>query len=161
MNLLLALLNVGNANFFGTADEVEEVAEKARQLYNPAAPVEYGADVSFPMHYARVSDNYPWLEHNIDLSKPIPKEYREKPIQPLGNRQQFYEDFMQGCREHYGKSGRACDSTEDARVSMSLRQPQSMVVCILCFDIDVNGHLFECTGPVFYCFVVFGLKSLV
>mmetsp|Transcript_18770 Transcript_18770/g.27819 ORF Transcript_18770/g.27819 Transcript_18770/m.27819 type:complete len:514 (-) Transcript_18770:428-1969(-) len=105
-----------------------EVADNSRQQYDPAATdVEYGVDVSFPIHNARVSENYPWLEHNTDLSKPIPKEHHGRPIQPLGNRQQFYEDFMQGCREYYGKKGGACDATEQDRVLMSLRQPQSMV----------------------------------
>eukprot|EP00816_Leptocylindrus_hargravesii_P000281 CAMPEP_0196826108 /NCGR_PEP_ID=MMETSP1362-20130617/93443_1 /TAXON_ID=163516 /ORGANISM="Leptocylindrus danicus, Strain CCMP1856" /LENGTH=531 /DNA_ID=CAMNT_0042206649 /DNA_START=118 /DNA_END=1714 /DNA_ORIENTATION=+ len=128
LNMLLAFPGAANANYFfsPSVDEVEEVAEKSRQLYDPDH-IEYGVDVSFPMHLPTVSDNYAWLEHNTDLSKPIPKEYQDKPIQPLGNRQQFYEDFMQGCRDHYGKSGKACDATESSRVAMSLRQPQSMV----------------------------------
>jgi len=128
LNMLLAFPGAANANYFfsPSVDEVEEVAEKSRQLYDPDH-IEYGVDVSFPMHLPTVSDNYAWLEHNTDLSKPIPKEYQDKPIQPLGNRQQFYEDFMQGCRDYYGKKGGACDATEQDRVLMSLRQPQSMV----------------------------------
>lgn len=90
-------------------------------------PVEYGVDVSFPSHYAKVSTNYPWLPHNVDpANNPTPPEYKDMVIQPLGNRQKMYEDLVEGCRKHYGKKGRACDSTERDRVAMGFRQPQSM-----------------------------------
>jgi prolyl 4-hydroxylase len=45
----------------------------------------------------------------------------------LGDRKKVYEDFMNGCREHYGKKGDRCDTVEQDRLEMSLRQPQSMV----------------------------------
>ena len=89
-------------------------------------PVEYGADVSFPMQYASVSTNYPWLEHNMDPSKPVPKEYQEMVPQPLGDKQSFYRDFLQGCKDHFGKKGARCTQNELDRVAMTLRQPQSM-----------------------------------
>jgi len=89
-------------------------------------PVEYGADVSFPMQYSSVSTNYPWLEHNMDPSKPVPKEYQEMVPQPLGDKQSFYKDFIQGCRDHFGKKGARCTQNELDRVAMTLRQPQSM-----------------------------------
>jgi len=67
---------------------------------------EYGVDCSFPIH--RVEDRCDGI---------------------LGDRLAFYEEFMQGCRDHYGpKKARACDSTEADRLEMSLYQPQSMVV---------------------------------
>lgn len=90
-------------------------------------PVEYGVDVSFPIHNTEVSTNYPWLPHNVDPeNNPTPDEYKGMPIQVLGNKKKFYDDFMQGCRDKYKKFASVCDSTERDRVQMSLRQPPSM-----------------------------------
>ena len=92
--------------------------------------VEYGVDVSFPMHHADVSKNYAWLDHNVDPSVPVPNEYKDQPVQPLGDRQSFYNDFLNGCVDHFGKKGgKRCIQTEADRIEMSLRQPQSMQVC--------------------------------
>lgn len=89
--------------------------------------IEYGVDVSFPMHHSKVSTNYAWLPHNQDPSLPVPKEYEGMVVQPLGDRQGFYEKFMEGCEKHQGGSrGGRCWATEEGRVDMSLRQPQSM-----------------------------------
>merc|ERR1719437_333978 len=89
---------------------------------------EYGVDVSFPMHYDGVSTNYAWLPHNVDpANNPVPNEYKNMPIQPLGDRQKAYDDLVDGCMKHYGKQGRACKSVERDRIEMSLLQPQSMV----------------------------------
>ena len=65
----------------------------------------YGVDCSFPIHY---------------------KEFRCGDI--LGDRKAFYEKYMQGCRDYYGKKAYLCDVTEEDRLKMSLKQPQSMVV---------------------------------
>ena len=65
----------------------------------------YGVDCSFPIHY---------------------KDFRCGDI--LGDRKTFYENFMQGCRDYYKKKGYLCNETEESRLEMSLRQPQSMVV---------------------------------
>lgn len=46
----------------------------------------------------------------------------------LGDRQSFYEEYMQGCRDHFGSKAHRCDSTEQDRLDMSRRQPQAMVV---------------------------------
>ena len=70
--------------------------------------LEYGVDVSFPMHYPDV----------LEADK-----------NPLGDRQSFYNDFLNGCVEHFGKQGQRCVQTEADRIEMSLRQPQSMQVC--------------------------------
>jgi hypothetical protein len=73
------------------------------------------------------STNYPRLPHNVDPSLPVPDEYKDMPIQPLGNKQQQYEKYIQGCMDHYGESrGRACLSSESQRLDMSLRQPKGM-----------------------------------
>ena len=88
----------------------------------------YGVDVSFPMHHTKLSNNYAWLPHNVDPEhNPIvPDEYVGKNVQYLGNKQAEYDEFIKGCDEHYGASRgySACQTTEDDRVDMTLRQPQ-------------------------------------
>lgn len=89
-------------------------------------PVEYGADVSWPMQHVEVSSNYPWLEHNVDPSIPVPRKYQDMVPQPLGDRQTFYKNYLQGCLDANGRKGSRCTQTELDRVEMTLRQPQSM-----------------------------------
>mmetsp|Transcript_28353 Transcript_28353/g.42756 ORF Transcript_28353/g.42756 Transcript_28353/m.42756 type:complete len:530 (+) Transcript_28353:181-1770(+) len=100
------------------------------QDFNAFGEPTYGVDVSFPIHRTSISDNYAWLPHNVDPENhPTPKEYEGKPIQYLGNKQAEYDAFMAGCNEKYnpkGSSYSACQSTEEDRVEMSLRQPTSM-----------------------------------
>jgi hypothetical protein len=69
-----------------------------------AQNADYGVDCSFPIHS---------------------KEFKCGNL--LGDRKKFYEDFMEGCRKYYGRKADRCDTTEDDRIEMSLRQPQSMV----------------------------------
>jgi hypothetical protein len=70
-----------------------------------AQDADYGVDCSFPIHS---------------------KEWRCGDT--LGNRNPMYEDFMEGCRKKYGRKGAArCDQTENDRIEMNVRQPQSMV----------------------------------
>jgi hypothetical protein len=93
----------------------------------PDEPVEYGVDVSFPMHYVSVSTNYPSLEHNKNPSVPTPNEYEDMVLQPLGNRQEFYKEYLDSCRESFGARGSTrCTHSEIDRIAMTLRQPQSM-----------------------------------
>ena len=48
-------------------------------------------------------------------------------INPLGDRQSLYDAFIESCRNAFpGRKGDRCVSTEADRVSMTLRQPQSM-----------------------------------
>lgn len=90
-------------------------------------PVEYGADVSFPSQHKNVTTNYPWLEHNTDHSSTMPKEYEGMVLQPLGERQTFYDNYIQGCIDHFGpKKAARCRQNEADRVAMTLRQPMSM-----------------------------------
>jgi prolyl 4-hydroxylase len=81
------------------------------------------------MHYPNATRNYPWLPHNMDPSLPIPRSLQGSPLQPLGDRQSFYDDNIQGCLRHYAPTGadRRCLSNEIVRVNMNLRQPKSMV----------------------------------
>lgn len=93
----------------------------------PPAPLEYGVDVSAPMHYMSISTNYPWLPHNADpANNPTPPEYEGMPIQWLGNVKERYEKTMKGCSKRYPKPKNMCEMTEKDRVAMGLRQPQSM-----------------------------------
>jgi prolyl 4-hydroxylase len=79
------------------------------------------------MHHAKVSTNYPWLPHNVDPSIPTPPEFQGMKINPLGDRQSIYDEFMESCRKAFpGRKGDRCFSTEADRVEMTLRQPQSM-----------------------------------
>ena len=90
-------------------------------------PVEYGVDVSFPMQYATVSNNYAWLPHNVDPEhNPTPDKYKDMVVQPLGDKMSFYENYINGCREKFGSKGTRCTQSELDRFAMSLRQPQSM-----------------------------------
>jgi prolyl 4-hydroxylase len=85
------------------------------------------------MHHASVSVNYPWLPHNMNPEQnPVPEEYQGMVLQPLGNRQAKFEEYIQGCVDHYGgntigNKGQRCINNEEGRVEMSLRQPKSMV----------------------------------
>lgn len=81
---------------------------------------------SFAMHYPEVSTNYAWLPHNRDPSIPIPEQFAYMPIQPLGERAQFYKDYIQGCVDYYGEHGDRCQHNENVRLAMCRRQPQSM-----------------------------------
>lgn len=43
----------------------------------------------------------------------------------LDHRQEFYDNYMQGCNDHYGKG--SCNEEEESRWRMNIRQPQSMI----------------------------------
>lgn len=100
-----------------------------------SSSAQYGTDVSFPIHNTKlqVSTNYPWLPHNIKLAEDpsvafIPHMYTSMPVQPLGNRAKFYEEYMSACRDKYRDKGYLCDLNEEIRVEMNMRQPRSMQV---------------------------------
>lgn len=83
--------------------------------------VPYGVDISYPIHHASVSTNFPWLQNQNSNSS--------QPLQVLGDRQAFYEDFLRSCRDSLGpENGRRCDETESHRIQMNLMQPPSMKV---------------------------------
>lgn len=90
--------------FRTTVTALATVALAAHQSHVQAA--DYGLDCSFPIHSMELTCG--------DL---------------LGDRKAFYEDYIEGCRQHYGKKGNRCDITERDRLIMSERQPQSMVRC--------------------------------
>jgi hypothetical protein len=101
LGLLASLYVVGVSCRPATAIELE-----------PASAVSsssYGVDCSFPV-----------FDHDLTECGGI-----------LGDRQTFYETFVQGCRDKFGTQAHRCDSTEQDRLEMSRRQPQSMVVSVL------------------------------
>ena len=62
----------------------------------------YGTDISFPHHHRQISTNYAWLPHNQDPTHhPVPSQYKDMPVQPLGDRQAFYENFLESCEKFY------------------------------------------------------------
>ena len=130
LGLCLAVsLSCTNAGFWSTSKEVEKAIDERKannQDTQPSDGASYGVDVSFPMHHGTVSTNYDYLPHNVDPSIPTPREFEDMPVQPLGNRQQFYQDFLQSCRDAFGAKGKRCTQTEVDRIAMTLRQPQSM-----------------------------------
>lgn len=111
-----------------------------------ATPI-YAYDVSYPMFSKNVSTNYPWLRHNTDPDNhPTPKEYENVPIQPLGDRQTFYEKYMQGCRDFWGGKGKngECDRYESQRIEHNIRQPPGMMNYT-----DVGYKKIKCPEHVF------------
>jgi len=96
--------------------------------YNNLGQIAYGVDTSFPMHGLSLSDNYDTLSHNIDPNLAIPAKYSHKSIQRLGDKNDFYNKFMKGCRDKYTKGRKGiCDYTEEDRVAMTRRQPSGMI----------------------------------
>ena len=77
------------------------------------------------MHHGNVSTNFAWLPHHSDPSASVPEDYQDMVVQPLGDRQEFHNQYMQGCYNKFSE-GR-CAANERERVDMSLRQPQSMM----------------------------------
>jgi hypothetical protein len=136
-------------------EKVESVLKHVIDGNNHEAPdAEYGVDISFPMQHGKVSTNYPWLPHNVDPSIPTPPEYRGMPINPLGDRQSAYDEFIQGCIKHFGKRGQRCLETENDRFAMSLRQPQSMQVCVSCTGV-LDGPASPVAHPFRFTLVLF------
>ena len=92
---------------------------------NNASPIDYGVDISFPMHHASVST-----------------------INPLGDMQTKYENYIQGCVDYYNNQGNnkgeRCLSTERDRLAMCLRQPQVRHSLVVVFE----GHTHWLTGIV-------------
>jgi hypothetical protein len=60
----------------------------------------------------------------MDPAIPTPEEFKGMPVQPLGDKQKFHDDLIQGCLAHYDKRGKSCLANERDRVTMSLRQPK-------------------------------------
>lgn len=121
--LVAALVATANAGFWGDSEASNNEPSEPKQ---PDEPVEYGVDVSFPIHHEDISTNYDWLPHNVDTTIQTPRQYQDMVRQPLGNRREFYDKFLDSCVKHFGRKGQRCVANEADRIAMSLRQPQSM-----------------------------------
>jgi hypothetical protein len=82
------------------------------------------------MHHDEASSNYPWLPHNVNPTYyPIPDRYRDMVLQPLGNVQERYHRYMEGCFNYWekqsGKGGLCYDYDAD-RIDMVSKQPHSV-----------------------------------
>jgi len=122
---------LGFDTFFGGEEEDIPELSDAVDVYSghevEAGSGAYGYDVSFPIMNAIVSDNYPWLPHNVDPeNNPVPDRYKNMPLQILGDKQKPYDELLQGCKSHYVLRRSACTSTENDRIEMNKRQPPSM-----------------------------------
>jgi hypothetical protein len=106
---------------------------------------DYGVDVSFPIHHLKVSENYAWLPHNVDPAhNPTPKQLVDVAVNPMPARQEMYDDFISSCEKAFGTKGSRCRSTEQDRIDMSLRQPQSMQVrCLHCIALCCSVSLYS------------------
>jgi prolyl 4-hydroxylase len=136
--LFLLLFLVTPSHGFWNVKETETAEEESNpnpkderelepNVKQPDVPVEYGVDVSFPMQHAKASDNYAWLPHNLDSNIATPRKYKDMVVQPLGDRNKAYAEFMAGCYTKWGEKGRRrCVETERDRLEMSMRQPKSM-----------------------------------
>lgn len=121
-------------------------------------PVDYGVDVSFPMQYAQVSTNYPWLPHNQDPTLPVPPEYKDMVLQPLGNRDEFYKEFLNGCRDAFGKKGTRCTQNElvsfqkSNKTTWSLFLSFAVVVIVAAHGIEFSSTFILIFLPRFLLF---------
>ncbi len=103
--------------------------------YNSQNERTYGLDISFPITTPHVSTNFDYLPHNnVEYASPshpnyvpVPQEFKDMALQRLGDRQDFYDHFMEGCRHHYAAHAAYCDESEEDRLDMNYRQPSSMM----------------------------------
>jgi len=105
--LLSLSLNVAinHASLAATENQSSVPSSYSHQQDLDFIPEIYGVDVSFPMHHNEIRQG----------------------INPLGDRQKFYDDFMNGCRENAKEYASGCDETEADRIDSNLRQPAFMV----------------------------------
>jgi len=116
--------------FGGDTDEIKQLSDTV-DVYKGNETMEvdyhYGVDISAPITSLKMSDNFPWLPHNMDPeNNPVPDRYQGMPLQILGDRQKAYDELVNGCRKHYGMRKSACDFTERDRIEMNSRQPSGM-----------------------------------
>ncbi len=78
---------------------------------------ECNADGSAIASYSGVDVSYP-----IHSDKVIPAD-----MNPLGDKQTWYDELIGGCRKSCERCDSACVQTESDRIVMNRRQPQSMV----------------------------------
>ena len=84
----------------------------------------YGVDVSFPMHHPFDEFDTEQMSHE-----------NKKKEQPLGDRNEFYHYYLQGCRDKFDGGYRhgQCDLNERGRIALTLSQPKKMTVSNVLF----------------------------
>lgn len=73
----------------------------------------YGVDRSFPIHH-----------HSFFIDN----ESGGAVEHWMTNKQQLYDEYMEGCRQAYHPERYRCDVSEEERIEMNLRQPASVFV---------------------------------
>jgi hypothetical protein len=101
-SLIPLMMLIGSAQYVQSEEEtisygVDVVSSPQRTRYK-ALLLHFSSNFSFfsqsyPMQRDTVTNNYAWLPWNVDPSIPTPDEYKGMPVQPLGDKQSFYEDF--------------------------------------------------------------------
>ena len=77
-------------------DTPEHVIEDKSTEEVHEGPGSYWVDISYPITSLKVSDNYPWLPHNVDPeNNPTPERYKDMPLQIFGDKQTFYEKMIE------------------------------------------------------------------
>lgn len=74
-----------------------------------------------------------WYQSVDPENNPTPPDLENIAIQPLGDKETWYQEHIQGCVDFYGEKGTRCVDNERERIDMNLRQPQSMRVSELSF----------------------------
>jgi hypothetical protein len=98
LHVLLPLILVALRIFSASSEEAECTSDGSA-----AAPYS-GVDVSYPIHAGHtISDN------------------------PLGDKNAWYENLINGCKESCERCDVQCVQNERDRIAMNRRQPQSMV----------------------------------
>lgn len=77
---------------------------------------------------APIADSSSW-QYGVDKSFPMRSLDGLTVDNPLGGKEKsnFYDEFINGCRENYAPDGHLCDNTEEERMRMNLHQPAGMV----------------------------------
>jgi prolyl 4-hydroxylase len=65
-------------------------------------------------------------DYGVDTSFPMHRPHIEDPANILPNRQEIYDEYVEGCRQKYPEPKGICEDSENGRVDMALAQPQSM-----------------------------------
>ena len=87
--------------------------------------VEYGVDVSYPIHQSQVTTVTTTSSTTSSTSSSTGSSSGES---LLPNRQKFYDQQIQGCRNYYSTKSHRCDDNEYSRIAMNIQQPRTMQV---------------------------------
>ena len=80
--------------------------------------LQYGVDVSFPMHHSPSADKHDAHTKNDDSDKTLIEQFTRDRLD------YYYNNFFQGCLDAFGED--PCLRSEKERIEMSQRQPATM-----------------------------------